>query len=117
MKILLAEDNPQTREEIRELLRALGHEVIAETWNGEQLVELCCADPPDLIISDIHLPIMEGPQAVAEIWRSFDIPVVFCSGFPIEYTARNFPGIQALQKPVNIGALQAAIEQAITKAA
>lgn len=58
-KILLVEDNEEILEATAEILELKGYEV-ATAENGERGLELAKSNPPDLIISDIMMPRMDG---------------------------------------------------------
>jgi PAS domain S-box-containing protein len=65
-RILLVEDNEINRVVAREMLLAAGHSV-TEATNGKRAVELAQAEPFDLILMDISMPVMDGRQATREI--------------------------------------------------
>ena len=81
MKILVAEDNEDSRNLLMKQLCAYGHEVTA-TANGAEALEQALAGPPDVIVSDILMPKMDGYQLCYE-WRRNDrlrdIPFIFCT--------------------------------------
>ena len=58
-RILLVEDNPINLELARYLLGASGYEVLT-AMDGAEALALARAQPPDLVISDIQMPIMDG---------------------------------------------------------
>jgi response regulator NasT len=62
-------------------LERLGHQVVATASTGRELVEQCRNHQPDLIISDIKMPDMDGIEAAAQIYRSDTIPVILVSAF------------------------------------
>jgi response regulator NasT len=66
LRIAAADDERDTREHLQELLTRLGHEAVAVA-TGEQLVELCAASPPDLIITDVKMPDLDGIPAATEL--------------------------------------------------
>jgi len=68
-RILLADDHAEMLEELRALLDA-EYEIIGAVENGQQLVEAAKALKPDLIVSDISMPVMTGFEAVAKIRES-----------------------------------------------
>ena len=79
MKILIAEDNKESRYLLEKLLQGYGHEVTAVT-NGAEALEQALAQPPDIIISDIMMPKMDGFQLCHECKQNDklkDIPFVF----------------------------------------
>jgi DNA-binding NarL/FixJ family response regulator len=65
-RILLADDHAAMLEELRALLAA-DYEVIGAVENGQELVEAAQALKPDLIVSDISMPVMTGFEAAAKI--------------------------------------------------
>ena len=76
LRIAVADDEPDMRLFFRELLPHLGHEVVAEAATGRELVERCRSTRPDLVITDIKMPDMDGIQAAAEANREGRVPVI-----------------------------------------
>ena len=66
LRILLAEDNPINMMLIRELLRRRGHAVV-EVSNGSAAVKALADGTFDLLLTDIHMPVMDGIEAAREI--------------------------------------------------
>ncbi|NMF89817.1 response regulator [Aromatoleum petrolei] len=84
VRILLVEDNPANLELVSYLLEAAGHTVlIAE--DGLQGLELARSEPPpDLIISDLRMPVMDGFEMLRHIRTDAalnDIPVIAVTAF------------------------------------
>ncbi|MDO9460639.1 MAG: response regulator [Alphaproteobacteria bacterium] len=81
-KIVCIEDEPEIREDIVEALEIQGH-TISEAENGEQGLETILRVRPDLIISDITMPILDGLGLLAKIRSEYpecaDMPFVFLS--------------------------------------
>ena len=68
VQIVLADDHELVRSGIKALLTKIeGVEVIAEAQDGEELVTLIDGVKPDLIMTDISMPKMDGIAAIAEI--------------------------------------------------
>jgi len=45
--------------------------------NGQQAVDLCRQHPFDLVLMDIHMPVMDGYEATCEIRRfAPDLPII-----------------------------------------
>ncbi len=65
-KVLLAEDNPVNALLTRELLRRRGHHV-REVTTGEAAVKAMGAERFDLLLTDIHMPGMDGIEATRAI--------------------------------------------------
>jgi CheY-like chemotaxis protein/anti-sigma regulatory factor (Ser/Thr protein kinase) len=66
LAILLAEDNPINMMLIRELLKRRGHDVV-EVTTGEDAVKAMAERPFDLLLTDIHMPGMDGIDAARAI--------------------------------------------------
>ena len=66
IRVLIADDKETSRELIRTVLDSLGHEV-REASNGLEAVRYAKEQPPDLIILDLHMPLLDGFGALAEI--------------------------------------------------
>ncbi len=80
-KILIAEDERDIRDLITFTLRFAGYEVVAAS-NGEEAVTLALQEIPDLIISDVRMPRMNGYEACEKIKaeeKTKHIPVIFLS--------------------------------------
>lgn len=65
-RILVVEDQEDNRAILRDLLSSAGYELV-EAVNGEQAVAMASAEPPDLILMDIQLPLMDGYEATRRI--------------------------------------------------
>jgi CheY-like chemotaxis protein len=59
MTILLADDNAPSRELMREILEACGYDV-AEAANGHEALDLIRKSPPDIVLLDLQMPVMDG---------------------------------------------------------
>ncbi|MBI5277897.1 MAG: response regulator transcription factor [Burkholderiales bacterium] len=68
IRVVLADDHDLVRSGIRALLEMLGNvEVIAEARNGQELVALVGDLMPDVVMTDISMPVMDGITAISEI--------------------------------------------------
>ena len=61
-RILVVEDQPDSRQIIRDMLAGTDYE-ITEAENGEEALAAIAKQRPDLILMDIQLPIMDGYSA------------------------------------------------------
>ncbi|AIQ31323.1 histidine kinase [Paenibacillus sp. FSL P4-0081] len=66
VSILLAEDNYINQLVMTKTLEKIGHRITTVT-NGIDAVEAACKEPFDLILMDLHMPIMNGFEAVKRI--------------------------------------------------
>jgi CheY-like chemotaxis protein/nitrogen-specific signal transduction histidine kinase len=78
-RILLTDDNLVNRQVIKMLLAPLGV-TITEAANGREALEKLAAQPFDLLLLDVHMPVMDGREAIAAIRASAQswsaIPVI-----------------------------------------
>ena len=65
-RILVVEDQEDNRQILRDLLGSVGYEM-TEAENGEQALAAVKAQPPDLILMDIQLPLLDGYEATRRI--------------------------------------------------
>jgi AmiR/NasT family two-component response regulator len=81
LRIAVADDEPRMLQFFEVVLGELGHEVVAQAENGQQLVEQCRDLHPDLIITDIKMPDMDGLKAVSQLRNEQPIPVILVSAY------------------------------------
>ena len=76
-RILVVDDKAENRLLLNHLLTDVGFE-IAEAANGKESIEVWSTWQPDLILMDIHMPVMDGIDATIEIKRQSQdyIPIV-----------------------------------------
>jgi PAS domain S-box-containing protein len=80
-RVLIADDNADMREYLTNLLTNSGYHAVA-TANGHDALEAIRAELPDLVISDVMMPGMDGLQLVAELRaepRTAAVPVLLLS--------------------------------------
>lgn len=76
-KLLLVEDNEELRDFLEEILAQLFH--VYTAGDGEQGLEIARKKQPDLVISDVMMPVMSGTELCTKLKSNFDtchIPVV-----------------------------------------
>jgi response regulator NasT len=81
LRIAVADDEGFMRKYMQTILPRLGHEVIAVAETGRQLVEQCDQLQPDLVITDVSMPEMDGLDAAVAIYRARPLPIIVISGF------------------------------------
>ena len=69
-RVLVAEDNDITRRLLVDMLTGMGH-VVLQARNGAEAVDKAVADPPDVALLDISMPVVDGLTARAEIAARF----------------------------------------------
>jgi CheY-like chemotaxis protein/class 3 adenylate cyclase len=81
LRVLLADDSDLIHRHTVPLLTAAGYDV-TEAWDGKEALEKLRAQPPDLLLTDVEMPNMDGYtlcRTVKEDEKTADIPVVICS--------------------------------------
>ena len=81
LRIVVADDESDLRDYFRKMLPHLGHRLVAVAENGRDLVQLCKEQRPDLVITDIKMPDMDGIEAATEIYKSMALPVILVSAY------------------------------------
>ncbi len=81
LRIAIADDERDMREYLERILPSLGHTVVSAADNGRSLVEQCLEHQPDLVITDIRMPEMDGIEAAEEIYRTRPVPIILISAF------------------------------------
>jgi signal transduction histidine kinase len=80
-RILVADDNADMRDYVRRLLQAAGHEVRLAP-DGKAALEAASADPPDLVLSDVMMPRLDGfglLRALRADPRTREAPIILLS--------------------------------------
>jgi len=81
-KILVVEDENIIALNIKKKLKSLGYAVPAIASTGEEAIKMTEITFPDLILMDVMLKgEMDGVQAVEEIHKKYDIPVIYLTAF------------------------------------
>jgi signal transduction histidine kinase len=108
-KVLIIEDNPDSRESLSVLLSLWGHEVqVAE--NGRRGVELALSRVPDFALIDVNLPDITGYEVAKQIREQLKdkITLVALTGYgqPEDFSRTKSAGFDKhLVKPANVDAL------------
>jgi len=70
LKVVVVEDDPTVRQFLKETLEnKLGHQVVGEVSTGTDMVRIVLETEPDLVVFDIHLPHLNGLDALKQIYR------------------------------------------------
>jgi len=124
LQVLVAEDNEVNRMVMEAILSGMGHAVgFAE--NGEQAVSLASERDWDIVLMDLHMPIMDGLEATRAIRaqshaRRAAVPIVALTAdvFPETRQRCEAAGAQEfLTKPVDTAELSACLHRQLSAAA
>ena len=74
-RVLVVDDEPKIRDLVRRYLQADGFEVI-EAENGTAALAAMATDPPDLIVLDVMMPVLNGLEVLRRIRLTSTVPVI-----------------------------------------
>lgn len=116
VEILVVEDHPDSREMLVEYLEAHGFVVKAAADGLQALAQLESGNPPAAILTDLHMPQMDGwslRAALAKDPRFADIPVIVLTA--VDPANGPQPVHASIQKPLDLKRVVALLQQ-ISKA-
>jgi len=103
LKVLVAEDHEEVRRMIVRLL-APKFEIVGAVANGRDLIKAAMTLSPDVIVSDIHMPLATGPQAMWQLQTmGWDIPFVLISATTVEARIYMEEGATAFVDKMDVG--------------
>lgn len=74
MKVIVVDDEIPIRDEIRTMhLAEYGYEIIGEAANGRTALQLCRQLQPDIVITDITMPVMDGLELIRILQRTMPL--------------------------------------------
>lgn len=109
-RILVVEDNPLNLKLVRDVLGAVGYEVVTAT-SGEEGLRAAAEHPPELVLMDLQLPGIDGTEAMRRLRDgplADDVPVVAVTAFAMAEDQANaaragFDGY--IEKPISVRGL------------
>lgn len=121
MRAMLVDDEPLTLESLEQYINwnDLGIKSIETASNGVEGLELARAYKPQIIISDVRMPKMNGIELATKV-REFDpeVKIIFLSGYSDkEYlkSAIHLKAVRYVEKPVKLNELTDAIQESISQ--
>lgn len=112
LRIVIADDEAPLLQDLEETLRDMGHQVVGSARTGKELVSHCADTSPDLVITDIKMPDMDGLEAANRICAARPVPIVIVSAYHdpeyIERASREHV-LAYLVKPITDDNLMASI--------
>lgn len=121
INVIIADDEPLIRMDLKELLEESGYKVIGEAQNGAEAVTVAAEKDPDLIFLDIKMPEMDGIEAARKINEAAGrrVPIIMLTAYsqPELYEEASKAGVFAyLTKPLRKADISPTIEVAIARA-
>jgi two-component system cell cycle response regulator len=121
-RILIAEDDFAQARELGEILAEEGFDVVLASDGGEA-IRLAQEALPDVILLDVHMPLVDGFDTAERLWRDLRtrfVPILLVSGaddlLP-RVRQLNMDTVDFLRKPYSISELLARIERSVSQAA
>jgi CheY-like chemotaxis protein len=118
--VLVADDEPDIRNLVLDVLRPLGYHVLLAA-SGEEALTASDAlkGPVDLLLTDVVMPGMDGKKLADELCsRRPDVKVIFMSGYTDDAIAHHGildSGVILIQKPLTPGVLARKIREVLDK--
>jgi two-component system alkaline phosphatase synthesis response regulator PhoP len=114
-KILAVDDEGHILHVVSMKLRNAGYEVIT-AMDGEEALQLCASEQPDLLVTDLQMPVMTGLELCARLRQEGNdrMPIIMLTarGFDLEQDEMVRAGISTvLAKPFSPRELLAKVEK------
>ena len=117
-RVVIAEDEALIRMDLAEMLAEEGYEVVGQATDGQQAIDLAEQLRPDLVITDVKMPVLDGIAAAEHIAGARIAPVVILTAFSqrdLVERARDAGAMAYLVKPFGKSDLVPAIEMAVSR--
>ena len=115
-RILIVDDETVSRKILRAKLEAAGHEV-REAVDGQEAVDLYNAEPPDVALIDLIMPVKDGTETIMEIRATHPSAKIIA----MTAGAHDFPAVervpganQTFSKPLDTDRVLEAIEALVS---
>ncbi|QIK78449.1 response regulator [Sphingomonas piscis] len=114
-RILVVEDDPRVRASTIGALEDLEYRPVA-CASGAEALQLFRTDLFDLVISDVIMPEMTGPEMIRKLKAEHDhFAVLFVTGYVGEGESDDLAGYELLRKPFTVSALASAVAAALSR--
>ncbi|HUE79139.1 MAG TPA: ATP-binding protein [Sphingomicrobium sp.] len=114
-RILLVEDDPRVRAATVGALEDLDYDPVACS-SGAEAIQLFESQDFDLVISDVIMPEMTGPELIRHLKTTDrDFAVLFVTGYVGDGETDHLVGYELLRKPFTVGALANSVSSALSK--
>ena len=114
-RILVVEDDPRVRSSTIEALQDLDYDPV-DCGSGAEAIALFESQPFDLVITDVIMPEMTGPELIRNLKANYDdFAVLFVTGYVGEGETEDLVGYELLRKPFTVGALANAVAVALSR--
>lgn len=116
--VLLAEDHDDSREMLAVMLEIDGYAVVRAA-DGIQALRLARSSPPDLVITDVHMPLLNGIELIRALRKSTgglaSVPILAISahGSSLCLEARDAGANVTIAKPLAFDRVRAAVTELV----
>ena len=111
VRILVVDDEPGIRATVSAMLEIEGYDV-AEASNGADALAAVEAGPPDVILLDMRMPVLDGLQATEEIMAYHPTPILVLTSSlgrhdgGMTFQLLNAGALEVLEKPKDLATAQ-----------
>ena len=119
MKLLLVDDEAPTKMKLSSIIHweKFGIDEIVQAENGLDALEKCADFEPDILLTDIRMPMMDGVQLANRMVEKFPrIKIIFISGYADKEYMKNairLGAVRYIEKPIQIDELTDALKSTV----
>lgn len=81
LRVLIADDDPIIRLDLRQMLENLDYEVVAEAGDGEDAIRLAREHRPDVSVLDVKMPTMDGIEVASILANESISPAILLTAY------------------------------------
>jgi len=118
-KILVVDDNPVSRELVREVLQRPDYQML-EASDGQKALDTIAQAEPDMVLMDIQIPIFDGYEVLHRIrsdprFAALRVIALTAYAMPADRERALAAGFEAyITKPIDAGALRREVEHLLS---
>lgn len=81
MRVLIADDDPIIRLDLKQMLENLDHEVVGEAEDGQAALDMARDLKPDICVLDVKMPVMDGIDAAHALTEEHIAPAILLTAY------------------------------------